>query len=100
MGNMAALPQLVSVEEFLQLPESGEYQYELHHGEVVRLTRPKARHWKLQQRLSRLLEARLAQFGEVAIEVLTGHSTNSNFAPRMSQAFRTPAGPASIRTTI
>ncbi len=65
---MAALPQLISVEQFRQLPE-GEYLYELHHGEVVALTRPRARHWKLQLRLSRLLAPRLSSFGEVATEV-------------------------------
>ena len=65
---MAALPQLISVEQFRQLPE-GEFLYELHHGEVVELTRPRARHWKLQLRLSRLLEPKLKDFGEVATEV-------------------------------
>ena len=65
---MAALPQLISVEQFRQLPED-EYQYELHHGEVVALTRPRARHGKLQSRLSRLLEPRLRTFGELATEV-------------------------------
>jgi len=65
---MAALPQLISVEQFRQLPE-GEYQYELHHGEVVAMTRPKPRHWQMQRRLGRLLERKLDAFGEVAIEV-------------------------------
>jgi len=65
---MAALPQLISVEQFRQLPE-GEYQYELHHGEVVAMTRPKQRHINLQLRLSRLLEVMLKSFGEVTIEV-------------------------------
>src|ERR1035441_4346896 len=65
---MPALPQLISVEQFRQLPD-GEYEYELHHGEVVAMTRPKPRHWKLQRRISQLLEPRLKTFGEVAIEV-------------------------------
>jgi Uma2 family endonuclease len=64
---MAALPQLISVEQFRQLPE-GEYQYELHHGEVVALTRPRARHLELQHRLLMLLSPRLAAFGAVRIE--------------------------------
>lgn len=59
---------MVSVEEFRQLPK-GECLYELRHGEVVALTRPRARHWKLQLRLSRLLEPKLRAFGEVATEV-------------------------------
>jgi Uma2 family endonuclease len=65
---MAALPQLISVEQFRQLPD-GEYAYELHHGEVVTMTRPKHRHLKMQHQLFRLLEPRLKPFGEVAIEV-------------------------------
>lgn len=65
---MAALPNLISVEQFRQLPE-GEYLYELHHGEVVALTRPRPRHWKLQRQLARVLEPKLKAFGEVAIEV-------------------------------
>lgn len=65
---MAALPDLITVEQFRQLPEGGEYAYELHHGEVVSLTRPKLRHSKLQIRLSRLLEPKLKAFGEVMIE--------------------------------
>jgi Uma2 family endonuclease len=64
---MAALSQLISVEQFRQLPE-GEYQYELHHGEVVSMTRPKARHLELQYRLLVLLVPRLSEFGAVRIE--------------------------------
>jgi Uma2 family endonuclease len=64
---MAALPQLISVEQFRQLPD-GEYQYELHHGEVVAMTRPKHRHLNLQLQLFELLKPRLKSFGRVAIE--------------------------------
>jgi Uma2 family endonuclease len=66
---MAALPDLITVAQFRQLPEGGEFAYELHCGEVVAVTRPRARHWKLQLRLSRLLEPKLKAFGEVATEV-------------------------------
>jgi Uma2 family endonuclease len=65
---MAALPQLITVEQFRQLPE-GELQYELHHGEVVAMTRPKHRHLNLQHHLLRLLEPRLKSFGVVTIEL-------------------------------
>src|SRR5215475_7497877 len=65
---MAALPNLITVEEFRRLPKGGEYAYELHHGEVVAMTRPKAWHWSLQWRLVRLLEAKLKWFGEVGME--------------------------------
>jgi len=64
---MAALPQLVSVEQFRQLPD-GEYAYELHHGEVVAMTRPKSRHLELQDRLRMLLGPKLTEFGAVRIE--------------------------------
>lgn len=65
---MAALPLLISVEQFREMPD-GEYQYELHHGEVVAMTRPKPRHWMLQRRLAELLQPRLSSFGEIAIEI-------------------------------
>jgi Uma2 family endonuclease len=65
---MAALPQLITVEQFRQMPE-GEYKYELHHGEVVAMTRPKPRHWIMQRRLYELLKMKLQTFGEVAVEV-------------------------------
>ena len=65
---MAALPDLITVAQFLEMPEGGEYCYELHYGEVVALTRPKARHWKLQSHLRRLLEPMLRSFGVVEIE--------------------------------
>jgi len=64
---MAALPQLISVEQFRQLPK-GELLYELHHGEVVALTRPRARHLELQHRLLMLLGQKLENFGAVRIE--------------------------------
>jgi Uma2 family endonuclease len=66
---MAALPDLVTVEQFRQLREGGGFVYELHHGEVVAMTRPRPRHWRLQKRLYGLLESKLKAFGEVAIEV-------------------------------
>ena len=66
---MAALPDLMTVEQFRQLPEGGQLVYELHHGEVVAMTRPKARHEKLQLRLSRLLQPKLDAFGEVTTEL-------------------------------
>ena len=66
---MAALANLITVEQFRQLPESGEYCYELHHGEIVAVTRPKPGHWILQRRIMDLLRPKLAAFGEVAVEV-------------------------------
>ena len=66
---MAALPDLITVTQFPQLSHNDAYRYELRHGEVVAVTRPKARHWRLQVRLSRLLERKLKAFGEVGMEL-------------------------------
>jgi Uma2 family endonuclease len=66
---MAALPHLITVAKFRELPEGGEFTYELHHGDVVEVARPKARHWKLQERLHELLKLRLRNFGTVTIEL-------------------------------
>src|ERR1700693_6231051 len=59
---MAALPDLITVERFRQLPDNVEFACELHHGELVRMTRPKAAHWDLQLRLTDLLRAELQGF--------------------------------------
>jgi Uma2 family endonuclease len=64
---MAALPQLITVEEFRQLPE-GELQHELHFGEVVAMARPTEGHSDLQHRLLMLLSPLLAEFGVVRVE--------------------------------
>src|SRR5205823_1671861 len=66
---MAALPSLITVDEFREMPDTGEHAYELHHGEVVAVTRPKAPHWRLQMRLIRLLDLKLKDFGEVGMEM-------------------------------
>jgi len=66
---MAAWPDLITVTQFRQLAHKDAYRYELRHGEVVAVTRPKARHWRLQVRLSRLLERKLQAFGEVGMEL-------------------------------
>lgn len=65
---MAALPDLISVAQFRQLPEGREVTYELHHGEVVAMTRPRARHAEIQYRLLMLLGGRLESFGAVRME--------------------------------
>jgi len=64
---MAALPDLITVQQFRRMPGDGR-AYELHHGEVVVVTRPKAKHYNLQRRFVRLLENRLAGFGQVGME--------------------------------
>jgi len=65
---MAALPHLITVDEFRQLPKGGEHAYELHHGEVVAVTRPRSRHVELQHRLLMLLGPKLRDFGAVRSE--------------------------------
>ena len=65
---MAALPDLITVAQFRQLPEGGEFACELHHGEVVAVARPKARHSHVQYRLTMLLSPKLAGFGVVTVE--------------------------------
>jgi Uma2 family endonuclease len=61
---------LMTVEEYTQLPEaSGEFYYELHHGELVELTYPKARHTKTQRLLRKLLELAAGDAGIVETEI-------------------------------
>lgn len=56
----------MTVAKFRELPETGEYTYELLYGEAVTTPRPDASHTKMQSRLRRLLEPKLKAFGEVA----------------------------------
>jgi Uma2 family endonuclease len=54
---MAATTHLMTVEEFLSLPEDrGETYHELHHGELITLTRPTMKHWFIQRNLTELLK--------------------------------------------
>ena len=47
----------MTVEEFLRLPEDrGETYHELHHGEIITLTRPTMKHWLIQRNLTELLK--------------------------------------------
>jgi Uma2 family endonuclease len=53
----ATTSHLMTVEEFRKLPEdSGPVYYELRHGELVPVTRPKLKHTLIQRKLRRLLE--------------------------------------------
>ncbi len=65
----AAEPILMTVERYRQLPERDDAIQELHWGMVVRLTRPKMRHAKLQSRLVRLLRSKAEAWGVVEMEV-------------------------------
>lgn len=65
---MAALPNLMTVEQFMLLPENGEFVYELHYGKLVAMTRPRPRHCDLQMRLADILRPLLRSFGTIVGE--------------------------------
>jgi Uma2 family endonuclease len=65
---MAALPALITVEQFRQLPDDGR-AYELHHGEVVCVTRPKSKHFKMQCHTVEVLQRKVRGFGRVVMEL-------------------------------
>jgi Uma2 family endonuclease len=75
---MAATTHLLTVEDFRKLPEDrGPVYYELHHGELVPVTRPKLKHSLIQRILRRLFE-QVAEPGslvdvEVAFRPLPEH---------------------------
>jgi len=61
---------LMTVAEYEQIPERNEgFYYELHHGELVKVCFPKARHYDRQRRLRRLLEGPVGDAGVVDIEI-------------------------------
>ena len=66
---MAALPNLMTVAQYRLLPERDDVVYELHSGEVVALTRPKARHYTLQVHSQEVLIPKLRSFGKVLVEL-------------------------------
>jgi Uma2 family endonuclease len=61
--------RLMTIEEFRQLPETGPFYYELRNGELVPVTRPKAKHYRLQLRLQQLLAGAAGGAGIVGIEL-------------------------------
>jgi Uma2 family endonuclease len=65
MGTTVAL---MTVEEFLKLPENESVRRELHDGEVFELTRPKHDHWRIQRNLFRLLDVKLDGYGVSGME--------------------------------
>jgi Uma2 family endonuclease len=65
---MSTTVALMTVEEFLKLPEDESVRRELHDGEVFELTRPKHNHWKIQQTLVDILKRALRKHGRVGTE--------------------------------
>lgn len=64
-----ASTDLLTVAEFLKLPEPPEGHLELHHGEVVIVPPPKWRHQILQDRIASLFKAHLGNSGTVLCEM-------------------------------
>jgi Uma2 family endonuclease len=59
MSTALTLP-LMTAEQFFRLPEpTGNFTYELHFGELVKVGRPKKRHYDLQRRIREILLAKL-----------------------------------------
>ena len=54
---MATTTGLMTIEQFWELPETQPFYYELHHGELVQVCRPKLKHTLIQKRLEKLLES-------------------------------------------
>jgi Uma2 family endonuclease len=69
MGMSALQTGLLTVEEFLRLPDPPEGHYELHHGEVVALPPRKSGHQKIQDRLQMLLKRMLGEDYVVRMEM-------------------------------
>ena len=60
---------LVTVEEFLKLPEPKEGRNELHHGEVILMPPPKRGHQRIQRKISGLLTYLAGELGVVEMEM-------------------------------
>ncbi len=77
----AAEPFLMTVEQYRLIPDREDVIQELHWGHVTTVTRPKARHVKVQSRLARLLRPKAEHLGYVApalvIEVLSRSNTTA-----------------------
>ncbi|MGI8744520.1 MAG: Uma2 family endonuclease [Bryobacteraceae bacterium] len=65
---MSTTAALMTVEEFQELADPPGFYLELHHGEVVQLTRPKYKHFKIQTRLNDAFNRINGQYGISACE--------------------------------
>ena len=66
---MSVRTGLVTVEEFLRLPNAREGHYELRHGEVVLVPPPRRPHQRDQDRIQMVLKRLLAGRGVVHMEM-------------------------------
>ena len=76
-----ASPELPAVDERLVAPESG---YEIDDGKLVRVPPAQEPHAALHSKLAALLEAHVADVFEVAVDMLTRISENTDRAPDAS----------------
>jgi Uma2 family endonuclease len=65
----AAPPHLMTVEEFEQLPDPPGGYLELRHGEPITVTRPKYKHWIIQNNLVDLLRPSAEPGSRVGLEM-------------------------------
>jgi Uma2 family endonuclease len=66
---MSAHTALLTVEEFLKLPQRREGRIELHHGEVVVIPPPRRGHQRIQDRITMLLKRQVGNSGVVQMEM-------------------------------
>jgi Uma2 family endonuclease len=66
--DMSTQAGLVTVEEYLKLPEPQGGHYELHHGEVVLVPPPKRGHHRAQVRIREVVKSLVGDKGVVEIE--------------------------------
>src|SRR5437870_4316821 len=65
---MAAMPNLITVEQYREMEDPPGGKYELHGGEVVFVAFVKEEHHQIQETMVDLLRARVAEFGRVRME--------------------------------
>ena len=66
---MAAITGLMTIGQFWELPETQPFYYELHHGELVQVCRPKFGHTSIQMQLLKELLKRAGSNMSVGMEV-------------------------------
>lgn len=65
---MAAVPDLITVAQYRQMPDPHGGRSELHNGEVAVVAFASRKHHLMQRRFVKLLEERVSGFGEVGTE--------------------------------
>jgi Uma2 family endonuclease len=69
IASMSTSTTLVTVEEYLRLPEPGSGHYELHHGEVVLMPPPKWGHEEIQDKVQEIFKRLLDKLGRARMEM-------------------------------